>query len=51
MLERKSTYSIGNVPAGFQSEVERLKAQAVMGWDKEFPQSEVVWLAQRNACA
>ncbi|MNB77793.1 Demethylmenaquinone methyltransferase [compost metagenome] len=36
MLERKSTYSIGNVPAGFQSEVERLKAQAVMGWDKEF---------------
>ncbi|AIQ52589.1 hypothetical protein R70331_14425 [Paenibacillus sp. FSL R7-0331] len=27
---------MGNVPAGFQSEVERLKAQAVMGWDKEF---------------
>lgn len=36
MEGHNSTYSIRNATLGFQGEVERLKAQAIMGWDKEF---------------
>jgi ubiquinone/menaquinone biosynthesis C-methylase UbiE len=36
MKERNSTYNIGNVALGFEEEVERLKVQTMMGWDKEF---------------
>ncbi|NOU93114.1 methyltransferase domain-containing protein [Paenibacillus sp. LMG 31456] len=36
MKVHNSTYNIRNATLGFQAEVERLKAQATMGWDKEF---------------
>ncbi len=36
MQERNSTYSIQNANLGVENEVDRLKAQALMGWDKEF---------------
>jgi ubiquinone/menaquinone biosynthesis C-methylase UbiE len=34
--ERNSTYNIQNASLGIESEVERLKEQAIMGWEKEF---------------
>jgi ubiquinone/menaquinone biosynthesis C-methylase UbiE len=33
---RNSTYNIKKASLGIESEVDRLKAQAVMGWEKEF---------------
>lgn len=36
MQGRNSTYNIQNVSLGIEREVDRLKAQAMMGWDKEF---------------
>ncbi|CAH1200368.1 2-methoxy-6-polyprenyl-1,4-benzoquinol methylase, mitochondrial [Paenibacillus allorhizoplanae] len=36
MKERQSTYNIQEASLGFESEVERLKLQATMGWTKEF---------------
>ncbi|CAN7743794.1 class I SAM-dependent methyltransferase [Paenibacillus sp. LjRoot56] len=46
MNERDSTYNIANAKLGFQNEVERLKVQAMMGWDKEF--RNLSWYGLQN---
>ncbi|REE88955.1 methyltransferase family protein [Paenibacillus taihuensis] len=46
MHERKSTYNIQNAILGFESEVERLKAQATMGWEKEY--RNLQWYGLQN---
>lgn len=35
-MQYNSTYNIHNAILGLQTEIERLKVQALMGWDKEF---------------
>ncbi|UNK16270.1 methyltransferase domain-containing protein [Paenibacillus sp. N3/727] len=35
-MQYNSTYNIHNASLGLQTEIERLKVQALMGWDKEF---------------
>jgi ubiquinone/menaquinone biosynthesis C-methylase UbiE len=46
MKEHHSTYNIRNATLGFQAEVERLKMQATMGWDKEF--RNLKWFGLQN---
>ncbi|MBT2289260.1 methyltransferase domain-containing protein [Paenibacillus albidus] len=46
MKEHNSTYNIGNAALGFRTEVERLKVQALMGWDKEF--RNLKWYGLQN---
>ena len=36
MLNHQSTYKIQNATLGFKEEIERLKVQAAMSWEKEF---------------
>jgi ubiquinone/menaquinone biosynthesis C-methylase UbiE len=46
MKERRSTYNIRSATLGFQAELERLKVQAMMGWDKEF--RNLSWYGLQN---
>ncbi|WP_194542606.1 methyltransferase domain-containing protein [Paenibacillus sp. JZ16] len=46
MNERQSTYNIQNATLGFESEIERLKVQATMGWAKEF--RNLQWYGLQN---
>lgn len=46
MKERQSTYNINDATLSFESEVERLKVQATMGWAKEF--RNLQWYGLQN---
>ncbi len=46
MKERSSTYDIRKATLGYQEEVERLKVQAMMGWQKEF--RNLQWYGLQN---
>jgi len=46
MNDRNSTYNIQNAALGFTCEMERLKVQAIMGWEKEF--RNLKWYGLKN---
>ncbi|MFK7697504.1 methyltransferase domain-containing protein [Paenibacillus sp. HJGM_3] len=46
MKERNSTYNIRHATLGYQAEIERLKVQAMMGWEKEF--RHLQWYGLQN---